>query len=183
MKGTLRTFIEWLQERNVLHPSAAVLMASLDRELPADDSARIARHLGGCAACRNRLGQLKAGLLLYEDVVAPLAADFPLEQGLSSLRTAIQAWDDQHPVLEPALSPAIRNRLVAELGIYMGLLTAKSLLQTCNRPGVQPADLAAVIEPVVTSFFGRQTGSAVATTVVGIWSRAQSTAAQSRFAL
>ncbi|MBZ5568572.1 MAG: zf-HC2 domain-containing protein [Acidobacteriia bacterium] len=189
MRSALRTLIQWLQEKAILHPSAATLMtsldnmASLDGELQAGDSARVKRHLGRCAACRNRLEQLQAGLRLYEDVLHPLAADFPLEQGLAHLRGAIQAWNDQHPdsgqaeELGPALPPAVSEKLVAELSIYMGLRTAKAVLQTCNRPGVRPADLTAVIEPLVASFFGRQTGSAVATTVVRIWSRAQGTAA------
>jgi anti-sigma factor RsiW len=164
-------------------------MASLDGELQAGENARITRHLGRCAVCRNQLEQLQAGLRLYEDLLAPRSADFSLEQGLGHLRAAMQAWDDQHPDSrradgqEPALSPVICERLVAELSIYMGLRTAKVMLQTCDRPGVQTADLAAVIEPVVTSFFGRQTGSAVAATVARICSRAPRTVAPSRSAL
>jgi anti-sigma factor RsiW len=186
VRGPLSSLVNWLEERAVLHPPAATLLASLDKELPAPESARINGHLSRCAACRERLEQLQSGLSLYEEVMVPPPAGFPVEQGLDRLITAIQAWNEQHPELlradslETALSPAIRERVIAELSIYMGLPTARAMLQTCNRSGVHAAEVAAVIEPVVTGFLGRQTGSAVATKVARICSRAQPGAVQSR---
>lgn len=186
MRSALSAFIKCLQERVVLHPSAATLVASLDEGLEAVENTRIKGHLSRCAACRQRLEELQTGLRLYEDALAPLPANFSVEEGLGRLRGAIQTWNQQHPVPQgedgpqPALSPGLWERLTSELSIYMGLPTARALLQTCNRPGVQPADLTAVIEPVVTGFFGRQTGAAVAANVVRICSCAQRAAAQSR---
>jgi hypothetical protein len=161
-------------------------VAALDGELHPLESARIEAHLSRCAACRQRLEELKTGLRLYADELAPLSADFSVEEGLGRLRTAIRSWNDQHAgeskAQEVALSLVFWETLTSELSIYMGLRTATALLEHCKRPGVQLGELTSAIEPVVTGFFGPQTGSAVAERVVHIWDHAQG-AAPSRSSL
>lgn len=186
MRGTLSSFIGWLRGKTGLHPSAADLLASVDGELESVEDARIKKHLLRCAICRQEVEQLQAGLRLFQDALAPLSTAFPLEEGLGKLHAAIRSWNEEHSEsrrangTEPTLSPAVCELLASELSIYLGSHSARTLLATCNRPGVQLEDLTAAIEPVITGFLGQQTGMAVVAKIVRMGRLAARAAAQSR---
>jgi hypothetical protein len=169
------------------HPSEEHVLAAREGGMASEESDRIREHVSHCATCRERLRQLQAELQLFETAALPSIPVSALESGLQTLRKRISTWNEAHPVTreaapEPRLSQEVQVRewLASELSIYLGMQTARSLvLQACDRPGVNTNDLTAVIEPVVSGFFGRRTGAAVAAQVVRIWNQAQERGAQS----
>ncbi len=70
------------------HPSEGVLQAFIDGELAADERARIAAHLEGCADCRGELEGLRAAAALFSTAVR--RGDIAVaERDLAGTRAAI----------------------------------------------------------------------------------------------
>ncbi|MGE0406551.1 MAG: hypothetical protein AB7O65_09640 [Candidatus Korobacteraceae bacterium] len=175
------------QLRREFHPSEEQMLAAHEGGMAPEESRKIREHVSLCVACRDRLWQLQAGLQSFEIAAFPPIPDSALEAGLRHLSERISAWNKAHPeFVETAPTPCVSQAvdvcewLVSELSIYLGMRAAKSLvLQACNRPGVSASDVTAVVEPVISGFFGRQTGFAVASQVARLWNRSQHIAAQS----
>ncbi len=168
------------------HPAEEYVLTAYEGGMAPEESARVREHVSLCAACRDRLRQLQAELQLFETAVLPPLPASALEPGLQRLRKGISAWNEAHPEITEAaperpLTPPVpvRDRLASELSIYLGTRTANSLvLQAWDRPGVSANDVIALVEPVVSGFFGRQTGVAVAAQLARLWNQAQEMAAQ-----
>lgn len=47
------------------HPDENQLLFALERELPAEDAARVEQHLGGCWSCRARFDEMQRGILTF----------------------------------------------------------------------------------------------------------------------
>ncbi len=47
------------------HPDEDQLLLALERELPADDAARVEKHLGNCWSCRARYEEMQRGILAF----------------------------------------------------------------------------------------------------------------------
>jgi hypothetical protein len=63
------------------HPDEEQILLALERELPADDTARIEKHLGNCWSCRARYEEMQRGILAFveyrEKRYLPLVATPP----------------------------------------------------------------------------------------------------------
>ena len=178
----------WLGKKIGLHPSSGELLGSLDGELTAAQGSRVQSHFARCATCQHEAELLKKGLQLFERLDATIQpARFSLERQLRQLQNMMtdrspESLENQPTVnFERVLSPGLYERLVSELGIYVGSRSARILLQRCRDAGLEPRTLADAIEPLVTNFLGRETGSAVVTKVLLVWNRAHGAAAPSGF--
>ena len=47
------------------HPDEDQLLLALEHELPADDAARVEKHLGNCWSCRARFDEMQRGILAF----------------------------------------------------------------------------------------------------------------------
>jgi len=165
----------------IAHPSPGRLVSWLDDELDPDHKQRVTLHLAHCSVCRGRLDQLQEGLSFFSrSVEMPPGSDFRVEEGLAKLMATIQRTegekcDDVPAPSRVALAP-LYGRILSELSIYLGPVTAMQLLSRCDHADLNRDRLTTEIEPVVTTFLGQHAGSAVLANVLRIWDRTQQVA-------
>src|ERR1700722_476392 len=83
------------------HPDEDQLLLALEHELPADDAARVEKHLGNCWSCRARFDEMQRGILAFveyrEKRYLPLVATPP--DNTSGFRDRLRNFlDESSPV-------------------------------------------------------------------------------------
>ncbi len=116
--------------------------------------------------------RLQDGLRFLERSIVSSSPAFSVNDGLKHLATMIEERglaSRSAPADVSMPDPVLQERLVSELSIYVGQRTAVELLQRCGGPRLSRDRFRPVIEPVLTAFLGRYTGSAVLANVLRIW--------------
>lgn len=163
MRNTSNGLVAWARQKMRLHPTWGQLVALLDGELTPTEEAVVKSHLARCQTCQREAEGLEKRLQLFEQIDAhSRSVDFPLEHGLHRLRSAIQVWNAANPEpqaasnAEWAPSAALYEKLVTELGIYVGARAARTMLKPYGYSGLKREKLTAAVEPIVTDFLGRE---------------------------
>ncbi len=171
MRSAVNQALDWI--RSLSHPRPGIMAALNDGELTKEREASVRAHFARCATCRNQFDQLHNGLRLFDRSLTSSGPAFSVDDGLKRLSSAMQEdrlhIDNQSLAAKAEVAGALYGRLLSELSIYLGRGTAVRLLERCNHSLQHRDRLSAVVEPVVTTFLGKDAGTAVLANVLRIW--------------
>lgn len=154
--------------RMLWHPRAGELVEFVDGELKPERAKFVRGHVAQCKVCERRVDRICEGLAFLNRAIEISVPELSVEPGLRRLLAAIEA---RAPQTEPLPVRVVQQRIVSELGIYLGQNTAAGLLRRCGQPVSSRNQIRQEIEPVLTAFLGRYASSAVMSNVLRIWDR------------
>ena len=145
-----------------MHPDVETLVRYRGGELTRARRAEIAVHLRRCDACGLEYDRLRAALA-GEPGTAREGASLLDAAMLAAVVVGIQGWESA-AAANPAWSgDALKSRVAARIGPYLGARAAAGILQPVSETG---EDLLSTIEPVLALFLGARAASRLVTSVV-----------------
>jgi hypothetical protein len=173
----------WIREKIAHHPPPAELLALVDGELTLHQAIEVWKHVEVCTICRRTTDKLRQGLQAFKNFDSGFRVPKSISKGgFELLRDAIVAWhlanpEPQTESEEAFIGSPLFTVLAAELSIYLGPPTAANILGKCCTARVDSKRLVAEMEPMLTSFLGQRSASAVLTKVLLLWDTAHGQAA------
>lgn len=141
----------------IFHPGTATLIAYADGGLGARRERSVERHVAGCGRCSDELAMIhvERELLAHGATVVSIDAD-----AVARNRAGVMARIAALPQEPAAASEWIRDRVGAELRLYLGDEAASNLLRS-----TPPAELMGRALRLLSMFLGRKSAEAIAANI------------------
>ena len=141
-----------------------MLKSYRDGEPIAERRKVIEAHLSACALCREEFLRIQEEQGEPDSVPSISDAPEPDSEGLSAVLARIRTWESSRARPE-VRGPAIRRRVVQEIGLYLGGKAAQRIIEPVSDDG---GNLLPAIQPFLGRFLGQKAASHLSSHIVEV---------------